>query len=151
MKKNSLFGICALLLMIAGLSSCSSDDDDIFDDKQEKFDSKLLLGYWIALDDGEGANWGWWFSNEPSSKSSNDKTARIWRQDNTTGKRTWGETTFWNVSNDGKIHIWLWEGDRVVTHLTKNRMRIMSWWLDSEPAYAEYKRMNSAPKIEERE
>ena len=44
----------------------------------------------------------------------------------------------------------MWEGDRIITHLTKKRMRIMSRWLQSDPAYAIYKRMDSAPNIEEK-
>ena len=50
MKKNSLFWICALLLMIAGLSSCSSDDQD----SVYESNPTILNGSWDMV----GASYG---------------------------------------------------------------------------------------------
>ena len=150
--RKYLFWIWIVATLTMGVSSCS-DDDDIFnvDVEQTSFNTKLLPGYWVCIDeDGKEQNWGWWISNEPSTMSGSAKVAKMWQRQSPKEKGVWSEETFWWTDQDGYIHIWMWEGDRVITHLTKKRMRIMSWWLQSDPAYAIYKRMDSAPNIEEK-
>ena len=150
--RKYLFWIWIVATLTMGVSSCS-DDNDIFnvDVEQTSFNTKLLPGYWVCIDeDGKEQNWGWWISNEPSTMSGSAKVAKMWQRQSPKEKGVWSEETFWWTDQDGYIHIWMWEGDRVITHLTKKRMRIMSRWLQSDPAYAIYKRMDSSPNIEEK-
>jgi len=67
MKKNGLLWICALFLMIAGVSSCSRDDDDpVFDDRlyeellKEDFPEGLLNQTTTEFTGEE-----WFFANAP--------------------------------------------------------------------------------------
>ena len=144
MKINRLLWISAFLLVLAGLSSCSSDDDG----EQTVFDASLLPGCWVVVKDGVQQNNGVWFSNEPAFDGGEDKLAKYWWRKDPTDNLHRAETTYWSTGNDGRISIWMWEGGRRVTRLTRDRLTIENWWMiDSEVGIVEYQRMDSNPEI----
>ena len=145
MKKYFFFWMSAFLLMLAG---CSSDDDTLDNGEQTVFDASLLPGYWVVVKDGIQQNIGVWFSNEPYSNNSEEKLAKYWWRKNPTDNLHRIETTYWSIGNDGRISIWMWEGGRRVTRLTRDRLTIENWWMiDSEVGIVEYQRMDSNPVI----
>ena len=144
MKKYFIFWMSAFLLMLAG---CSSDDDTLDNGEQTVFDASLLPGCWVVVKDGVQQNNGVWFSNEPFSNNSEDKLAKYWWRKDPTDNLHRIETTYWSIGNDGRISIWMWEGGRTVTRLTRDRLTIENWWMDSEVGIIEYQRMDSNPEI----
>ena len=127
--------------------TCSSDDDTLDNGEQTVFDASLLPGYWVVVKDGIQQNIGVWFSNEPYSNNSEEKLAKYWWRKDPTDNLHRIETTYWSIGNDGRISIWKWEGGRRVTRLTRDRLTIENWWMDSEVGIIEYQRMDSNPEI----
>lgn len=146
MRKSILF-LSALLLMLAGLNSCNSDDDTLDNDEQTVFDASLLPGCWVVVKDGVQQNNGVWFSNESAFDNGEAKLAKYWWRNDPTDSLHRSETTNWCTGNDGRIHIWMWEGGRTVTKLTRDRLTISNWWMGSEIGINEYQRMDSNPEI----
>lgn len=146
MKKSLLFWMGAVMLMLTG---CSSDDDTLDNGEQTVFDARLLPGCWVVVKDGVQQNEGVWFSNEPAFDNGENKLAKYWWRKDPTDNLHRYETTYWSTGNNGRISIWMWEGGRRVTRLTRNRLTIENWywWMDSDVEIIEYQRMDSNPQI----
>ena len=146
MKKILFF--FSMLLAMGLTSACSTDDDTLDNGEQTVFDASLLHGCWVVVKDGVQQNSGVWFSNEPYLNNSECKLAKYWWRKDPTDNLHRIETTYWFTGNDGRISIWMWEGGRKVTRLTRDRLTIENWWMiDSEVGIVEYQRMNSNPEI----
>ena len=142
MKKNYfLLGLLVGMILLA-FAACSSDSDE-----QTVFDASLLPGYWVALRDGKPTNGGVWFSNENYSDKGGSKLVKFWWRENPTDSMRRIETTYWEVEN-GRIHLWLWEGARTITHLTKDRLVISSYsYIGDETTEEEYQRLETDEEI----
>ena len=123
------------MLMLTGCSS-SSDDDTLDNGEQTVFDARLLPGCWVVVKDGVQQNEGVWFSNEPAFDNGENKLAKYWWHKDPTDNLHRYETTYWSTGNNGRISIWMCEGGRRVTRLTRNRLTIENWywWMDSDVA-----------------
>ena len=117
------------------------------DSGQTKFDESLLAGYWVVVEEGIQQNNGVWFSNEFVSDNGEAKLAKYWWRKDPTDNLHRLETTYWYKGNDGHIFIWMWEGGRTITKLTRDRLTISNWWMDSDVGIIEYQRMDSNPEI----
>ena len=132
--------------LLAGLCSCSSDDDF------EKFDASLLPGYWVFVKDGEPTKSGVWFTNELckgemwKGVAANAKVVKFWwRMDDDSIAQT-KETTYWEVSENGSISIGtVWESARSVIKLTKDELVIReTHFVDDGKTDRHYKRLQEA-------
>ena len=122
--------------------------DLLSDSGQTEFDESLLPGCWVVVKDGVQQNNGVWFSNEPYSNNKEIKLAKYWWRKDLSDSLHRIETTYWYTGNDGRIYIWMWEGGRTVINLTRDRMTISNWWMDSDnKGIIEYRRMDSNSEI----
>lgn len=112
------------------------------------FDESLLPGCWVVVKDGVQQNNGVWFSNEPAFDDGEKKLAKYWWRKDPTDNLHRYETTYWYKGYDGRIGIWMFEGGRTVTKLTRDRLTIEDWWMmDSNVGVIEYQRMDSNPEV----
>jgi len=138
--------ILLFLLTACLLTACCSDDDPLDNGEQTVFDASLLPGCWVMVKDGVLQNSGVWFFDEPYFNSSEYKLAKYWWRKDPSDNLHRCETTSWRILDDGRIDIYMWEGQRTVTKLTRNRLTIASYWLNSPVDIIEYRRMYSYPE-----
>jgi hypothetical protein len=151
MMKKFMYLWCVFALF--GLVACSDEDDEPVQIKAPTdLDASLLPGYWLLVKDDTKQNTGIWISDKEDIVASvMGKPVTFFYLPNgleAPAKRT--ESSFWVVKN-GVISIWMWEGERTILKLSKDRMTMMttSYIDDASSVIQEYERLADPIVIEE--
>ena len=143
-----------LVLIIVATSffiGCSSDSGSI-EPAPRNLDASLLPGYWIMVKDGVKQNYGYFFSNESLSDTSEGvKTAIYFRLPNgMDAPAECAEKASWFVTEDGIIVISIYGYVMPIMRLTKDRMTIRTFASHLDDGYEvrrDYERLSGSIEI----
>ena len=136
--------------MATAFIGCSDEDEYTEVKAPSNLDTSLLPGYWILVKGGTKQNMGVWISDRDDVKTSAmGKPVKFFQlPDGLDGPAKRLETTYWYV-RDGVIRIWMWEGERSIMKLSKDKMTmITTTFIDDHSEKHEYERLSGPIEIE---